>query len=54
MLGIFAWLVKRIAERFPSRYGTAIIRQHANLTFYSSFEENCRQLVNYNLSPLKN
>ena len=24
---------------------------HANLTFYSSFEENCREIVNYSLPP---
>ena len=51
MLGIVTWLVKRIAEKFPSGYGLAVIRQYANLTFYSSFEENCRQIVNYSLPP---
>ena len=39
MLGIVTWFVKRIAEKFPSRYGAVIIRQHTNLTFYSFFEK---------------
>ena len=51
MLGIVTWLVKQIAEKLPSRYGSAII------TFYSSFEENCREIVNHSLparrKPLK-
>ena len=51
MLGITTWLGRRIAEKFSSLYGTAIIRQHTNLTFYSSFEENCQQIVNYSLPP---
>ena len=46
-LGIATWLVKRIAEKLPSRYGAAIKRQHTNITFYSSFEENCRQMASY-------
>ena len=55
MLYIVIWLVKRIVEKFPSRYRAAILCQHTNLTFYSSFEENCQQikLTAEEISPLK-
>ena len=45
MLDMITWLVKGIAEKLPSRYGAAIIRQHTNITFYFSFEETCWQIV---------
>ena len=46
MLGIVNWLVKRIAEKLPSRYVTYNgCCQHKNLTFYSSIEENFQQIV---------
>ena len=51
MLGIVTWLVKQIAEKLSSDYGAAIMRQHTNLTYYSSFEQNCQQIVNYILAP---
>ena len=54
MLGIVNWLVKRIAEKLPSRYVTYNgCCQHKNLTFYSSIEENCQQIVSYRLRPKK-
>ena len=43
--------VKWIAEKSLSRYGAALVRQQTNLTFDSSFGENCRQIVNYSLRP---
>ena len=33
--------------------GATIVRQHTDITFYSSFEQNCRQIVNYSLLPRK-
>ena len=39
MLGNVTWLLKRIAEKLPWRYGVATVREHANTTFYSSFEK---------------
>ena len=40
-------------NKLPWRYGTAILRQHTNITFYSSLERNCRQIVNYSLLSRK-
>ena len=45
--------VKRITEKLSRRYGAAIVRQQTNITFYFSFDENCRQIVNYSLPSTK-
>ena len=45
MLGNVTWLLKQIAENIPLPYGRKVV------TFYSSFEENCQQIVNYSLPP---
>ena len=51
MLGIVTWLVKRIAEKLPSRYRSAIIRPYKSN--YSSFKEDCREIVNHSLPARK-
>ena len=41
ILGIVTWPVKRITEKLPSLYGSAIIRPYKS-NFYSYFKENCQ------------
>ena len=42
MLGNVTWLSKQIGEKFPILWW---LLQHKNITFFSSFEENCRQFI---------
>ena len=37
---IVLWLVKRIAEKLPSHYGSAIIRPYKSNFSFDSFKEN--------------
>ena len=45
--------IKANCREAPWRYGADIVHQHTNITFYSSFEQNCRQIINYSLPPSK-
>ena len=42
----YHYLLKRIVEKLSLCNGAAIICQYTNIIFYSSFEKNCRQIVN--------
>ena len=42
-----------LEENFPDGTRATIVHQHTDTTFYTFFEEYCRQIFNYSLPPRK-